>query len=306
MSDTLLTESARVKSLEKTFLSREVLERLASAASLPVALAELEPTCYRFPQHHPDIKELTEFFERHRLALLALAGEILPAEVFRWFCFRYDLENLRLVLNVGRQPLQEKAISPFSLLGGEKFRGQGENPSFPMPELSSLLLKEASRQTPEAAARASQEFFHLWQKMTVSLQNSFLLRYLALEIDFFNLSLFLWKQTSGESFDWKNLVSGGRVCPENYQELSRLWSVFQKNYRGLKTPVTAETWEREYVAAAIRLLKEVRVVAYGVEVLVGYLLAREIEISGLQKLLLGKAYGLPVEVLREWIYPVYG
>jgi len=302
-----LVQSARVKAKEKTFLSREVLEKVAGAATFQAALLELEGTVYRFSQQEVKPAGICSFFDAKRLSLLKEAEELLPEKVYQWFRFRYDLENLRLITNSGWDSLSGKNFTVLGLITGNNLiKAWQEKKNLEIPDLWQPLLKKLIVSPTElTAVSVFKEFFQLSRNLVLSFQNSFLTRYQALEIDFFNLSVFLWKQFSGEVLDWRNLVEGGMVQPGKYQEFSSLMAAFQSNYHSVSPSVNARTWEREYVMAALELLRPVRRLPYGLEVVTAYLFAREIEIKGLQKLLLGKAYGLPAEILQEWLYPVY-
>ncbi|MCM8768625.1 MAG: V-type ATPase subunit, partial [Candidatus Omnitrophica bacterium] len=299
----IIVQSARVKALEKTFLTRQQLEKVAAAPTLQAALGELDSTPYRFGQALASPADICLFFDSVRANLMAQAKELLPVRLYQWYRFRYDIGTLRLIFNAGVESLLPKG-SPFTLVSeGNLGLALKEKKVIREPEVWQILSRRViSAQGPAAAAESYQEFFRLWVNLVANWKSEFLSRYQSLEIDFFNLSLFLQKEETGMALERKNLVAGGQVNPGIYLEPSRLWKAFPTYYSGISPPVTSQTWEKEKVKTAMRLLREARRVAAGVEVLVAYLLAREIEITGLQKLLLGKAAGLPPEMLGEWIY----
>ncbi|MCM8757024.1 MAG: V-type ATPase subunit, partial [Candidatus Omnitrophica bacterium] len=111
----IIVQSARVKALEKTFLTRQQLEKVAAAPTLQAALGELDSTPYRFGQALASPADICLFFDSVRANLMAQAKELLPVRLYQWYRFRYDIGTLRLIFNAGVESLLPKG-SPFTLV----------------------------------------------------------------------------------------------------------------------------------------------------------------------------------------------
>ena len=69
--------------------------------------------------------------------------------------------------------------------------------------------------------------------------------------------------------------------------------------RAAETDGTAAALERAADDELMEVAREAKMVSFGAEILVGYLIAREYEVKNLRILLAGKSVGLTTDALRE-------
>ena len=310
MKKDILAESGKIKSLEKTFLTLPFLKKLTGTPDIYVFLSELERSFYPLPKTFNNAKEVISFFDAEREKLLQEEKKSLSYELVCFFAMKSDFHNLRVFVKelFGEEQKETYSFSgmvePFTMK--EAFM-TGNTARIP------VILKKTVREASKLESTNVNDYFLFLQKryyrisrkLIESQHSEFLNEYIKIETDFINLSTFILKKSCAEKIQKKELLEYGKIRPEKYMEEETLWKSVNSEYPGIKTPMTEENFEKEKDAAIINFLKQARSIPYGIEVIFSYYVAREKEINNLQRLLIGKFYNVPPEILKNWIITPY-
>ena len=318
-----LSLSARVRAMENDLLTAEQLEQLITAKSDDEArkllqsfgYGELEPT-------HP------EAIDADLTAVRAEALEDLGAgfpdsghlDVFK---IKYDYHNVKALLKADAMGAEAGAmLTDLGRVPAGALAGQAKN----LSELDDMpgYLGDAAREgyeilsatrDPQLADIAVDRWYFRDMLETAEQTGSeFLCGYVRLQIDCSNLRTLVRTLRMGKNADFLRgvLFDGGDVAPD---ELLR---VSMNNGGGLAelyapTPLASAAEEGAKAAAGGALtefekrcddavsayLDAARLIPFGEEPAIAYLAARETEYMNLRIVLMGRAVGVPADVIRS-------
>ena len=320
-----------IRVLEKRFFSKAVLDRLLSSSSLVEAGRILSETGYssEFTDLN-NVKQAEKLLEQEwneTLTLISkLTWESYWIDLFRK---RIDYHNLKVLF---KNKLIEKSDSSFLCEGGfipidilEK-EIQSEKEETVSPFLDRAIKKVKTVISSSVAPyyiditleKLEQEE---WELVFKEHRNSFLQEWRLLEIDLFNLDAFLCVKFLNQdaSFLKDVFIPGGRFeslflirlleepWETVYKELRKTGynEIVSNSVRDLEEGWGFVSWERNCQEMKWHMLQPVRLHAFGVEVLFAYLFFKEIELSVVRKILVGRANGLEREVIKKGVPDVF-
>ncbi|RKY30841.1 MAG: hypothetical protein DRP67_03705 [Candidatus Omnitrophota bacterium] len=299
----IIFESGRIKSLEKKFLSRTDFEKIIDAPDFKSSLSEIEKGFYRLK----DItlcQQIINFFESEREKLIKEIEQTLPENLSNFFKIKYDFHNLKVFLKE-RFGIKGNEIYSFSgIVDPYSLKYSLENRDFDIiPEiLKDTLMEFAEIKSDNPDTYFSflrKEYYRIIKNLIEKEKNGFLNGYISIEIDFANISSFLLKKQKDE------LIDGGNIKKEDFYDEKKLWKSVKEFYPYVEVPIKEKDYEKVKKNAIINFLKSSRRIGYGIEVIFSYFSARFIEMENLQRILIGKFYNLPSQILKDWIIDCY-
>ena len=319
--------SARIHAMENKLLTRERMERMLSARSAEEASKVLAECGYGdFPSLTPAAIEHT--LDAARLALFAELRRAAPdPAIVDVFCIKYDYHNAKvllkaeatgqspdeLLLDAGRYPavrLKEDYLqgdlSRYSAAFAQAVAQAKELlASSGDPQSADLLLDRAYYTEMLAAAKAA--------------RSPFLEGYVRLSIDSVNLRSVVRAARMGKGPDFlrRVLLPEGNVKTDSLLAAGAgaadLAGVFAHTYLTAAAQEGAEAmrggsltqFERLCDNALTAYLSQGKRVAFGEHPLIGYLYAKENELTTIRIILTGRLAGLDAETIRERLRESY-
>ena len=319
--------SARIHAMETKLLTRDRMERMLSARSAEEAAKVLAECGYGdFPSLTPAAIEPT--LDAARLALFAELRRAAPdPAIVDVFCIKYDYHNAKvlvkaeatgqspdaLLLDAGRYPaarLKEDYVqgdlSRYSATFAQAVAQAKELlASSGDPQAADLLLDQAYYTEMLAAARAA--------------RSPFLEGYVRLSIDSVNLRSVVRAARMGKGPDFlrRVLLPEGNVKTDSLLAAGAgaadLAGVFAHTYLTAAAQEGAEAmrggsltqFERLCDNALTAYLSQGKRVAFGEHPLIGYLYAKENELTTIRIILTGRLAGLDAETIRERLRESY-
>ena len=322
-----LALTSRIKAMENSLLSRERLEEMIQAKSDEEVAKVLEECGYpRLSAQRPE--EMDQALTAAREAMMADLGDCAPDRRFTdIFRVKYDYHNLkallkaqamgtdpaRVLVSLGRVPAEtmhqavysgEEALPPrleeALAEAREVLQTTGD------PQLSDIVLDR----------RCYAEILALAEETG----SDFLTGYVRVMIDAVNLRALVRTLRMGKSPEFLDtvLLEGGTVPTDTVRSLAAArGSGMGEVYGPTALAEAAEAgaaalnggaltaFEKRCDDAVSGYLDKAKYVAFGEEPLVGYLAARETELTNLRIVLMGRAAGLEPDVIRERLREAY-
>ena len=319
--------SARIHAMENKLLTRERMERMLSARSAEEASKVLSECGYGdFPSLTPAAIEHT--LDAARLALFAELRRAAPdPAIVDVFCIKYDYHNAKVLLKAeatGQSPdelLLDAGRYPAGRLKEDYLQGDLSRYSATFaqavaqakellassgdPQAADLLLDRAYYTEMLAAAKAA--------------RSPFLEGYVRLSIDSVNLRSVVRAARMGKGPDFlrRVLLPEGNVKTDSLLAAGAgaadLAGVFAHTYLTAAAQEGAEAmrggsltqFERLCDNALTAYLSQGKRVAFGEHPLIGYLYAKENELTTIRIILTGRLAGLDAETIRERLRESY-
>ena len=321
-----LSISARVRAMENRLLTRERMERMLDAKDTAEA-AKLLSECGYGELSALTPAALEEVLAQAQARAFGDLGSMVPdqslLDVFR---IKYDYHNVKVLLKA-----QATGADPGRLLvGSGRWGAAALAEAFQKGDLRSCtdLFRAAVDHAREALAAGGDpqkaDFIldrACFQELTRAAGESgsaFVQGYVALTIDVANLRSAVRSARMGKGTDFLRqvLVPGGTVDPKELAALreGELAARFQSGRLGQAASVGAglmggggdlTEFERLCDNAVVAYLAESKRVAFGEAPVVGYLYAREAELTAVRILMMGRMAGLDGDVIRERLRDCY-
>jgi len=321
---------ARIKALETRLLDRGHFDRMINASSGEEAVKALSETDYGSA-----IAELADIhdFERILVAQLKEAYDLLMKispnpELIAMLALRYDVHNLKVLFKAKFLGVKSDLLIPV----GTHDLGKLE---YAVNEDDFRYLQEKLRR---AAAKISEEFLVnrdpqvidltldrvLYEQMIFSVRelgSEFIEGLFIRQIDLTNLKTLVRVKRMGvdREFVKKALLPNGSIS------VARLKAAFDEPLESLISMLAStayaelakqgiQEWLDKGTASLLEklsddfitnYLRQGKWIPFGVEPLIGYLWAKEIEVKNIRIVLVGKINKLPAEAIRERLRDVY-
>ena len=313
--------SARVRAMENRLLTRERLDRMIDARDDGEARKVLSECGYR------EDLELDEALRQARAQVFQDLERAVPdPRLVEILQIKYDYHNAKAILKaqaVGTDPerllLAGGRYDPRELL--DRWRREERLPCSPafaraMEEAAGLLAD--SRDPQQVDLLLDRACYEEMGELAGELDSPFLQGYVRLSVDAANLRTAVRVYRMGREGDFlrRALLPGGGVSPQSVAAARReaLDEVFaagplaQAARLGSKLlqsggPLTE--FERECDDALTGYLAAARRVPFGEEPVIGYLYAREQELTAIRSIFAGRAAGLDGETIRARLRRTY-
>lgn len=323
---------ARVRVLETKLLSRERIERMVDAPSAADVLRILSETDYASL-----VAELASPYEYEKLLaqetkqVHAFIEEISPNTVITdLFFLKYDFHNLKVLLKdkylengADSLPITEMGTIPLETLEAGIVSQDYEGlPPFMIPAVEKIdhmfTLRIDPQQIDIILDRAMYEYIF---KVCVKEKNSFVIEYFRRQVDFINIRSFLRVKRLGRGFDFLEelFLPYGKLDITFYSDLidqpyeQLIADLSHSFYDGIIVQGVEDftrdgnltTFERLMDNYLLDYVRAAKANPFGIEPILGYLLAKENEIKLIRIIMVGKINNIPTEKIRERLRDVY-
>ncbi len=317
-----------LREIEKTLLTKEQWQRAVDAPDVNEALRFMGGE-YNFASlHNPDEYEpllqvkLKATYER----FYTLAPERETVDILN---LKYVFHNLKVMAkaeiseharqNSGGIISRVAAVTPEEIRAGEK----GEAPEYAVNAYREMLDAYALNRDPQAIDMAGDRLMYARMlELAEGLQNAFILKYVQMSIDIYNLRLLVRAKNmqKGARFLRDSLLPGGLTgtdfMKESYDKpFDAIAARCYYAYFGDAVRLSEESYEKNKNFATLEKLTDnlitahlagAKYIAFGPEPLFAYLAALENEIRQIRIVITCKINGISEDVLRERLRDLYG
>lgn len=323
-----IQSSTRLRVLEKEFLKSENFIRISETDTLEDALRSLSDTVYNkyinklsSPTEYEYIlkEELTSFYDE----LFDISPSKIPVKLLT---LKYFYHNLKVLIkeDIGKKDLKDlyMNIGDFDLkeYRDALIKGSRKNKYFELITIVEELYQE--KKDPQLIdIYLDNAYFTELLELAKESKVDLFIKYAKNLIDFTNIRTLLRakKQEKSPEFLKSIIIEGGNVREETYldllnRDISSDTDAFKKLeiYKYIKEALDSfkergnlSDFEREMDNYFIDLIKDVKYITYGPEVVFANALAKEIEIKNLRIILVSKLNGLKSEFIREKLRDTY-
>ncbi|MDU7151997.1 MAG: V-type ATP synthase subunit C [Peptoniphilus grossensis] len=323
-----IQSSTRLRVMEKELLKSENFIRASETETLEDALRSLSDTVYNkyinkisSPTEYEYIlkEEITRFYDE--------LFDISPSKIpIRLITLKYFYHNLKVIIkeDIGKKDLKDlyMNIGDFDLkeYRDALVKGNKRNKNIELIQRVEEIYEE--KKDPQLIdIYLDNAYFTELLELAEESQVDLFIEYAKNLIDFTNIRTLLRakKQEKDVEFLRQIIIEGGNVRKETYldllnREVSSDTDVFKKLeiYKYIKEALDSfkergnlSDFEREMDNYFIDLIKDVKYITYGPEVIFANVLAKEMEIKNLRIILVSKLNGLDSEFIREKLRDTY-
>ena len=323
-----IQSSTRLRVMEKELLKSENFIRASETETLEDALRSLSDTVYN--KYINKISSPTEYEYILKEELRRFYDELFdisPSKIpIRLITLKYFYHNLKVIIkeDIGKKDLKDlyMDIGDFDLkeYRDALVKGSKKNKYFELIQRVEEIYEE--KKDPQLIdIYLDNAYFTELLELAEESQVDLFIEYAKNLIDFTNIRTLLRakKQEKDVEFLRQIIIEGGNVRKETYldllnRELSSDTDVFKKLeiYKYIKEALDSfkergnlSDFEREMDNYFIDLIKDVKYITYGPEVIFANVLAKEMEIKNLRIILVSKLNGLDSEFIREKLRDTY-
>lgn len=293
--------SGKINSLEKKFIESEKLKKIVESKTFEEFVNILEGSFFKIPSHIANPDEIFKFFENERMKLVEEIEEINDEKIIIFFLLKYDYYNLSLLI---------ENKDDFSFYGTLNFYtlkyAFEKNDLSKIPEYlkEGFLICKSKNSIEEKLLFLKNSFYKKIYEIAEIL-SEFIKNYVRIEIDFANVQNYLNRKLHDKKTDIRDFIKGGFIKPEKFLDETSLLESISLKYKNLELPLNEENIEKERYKILIKYLKEGRIKPYGIDKIISFYLAREIELENLQRIAISKFYRVSESFLNKILIPPY-
>lgn len=318
-----LAVSARIRAMENRLLTRDRMDRMIEARDEAEAMKILSECGYPEGNGLEQVLTLVRADTFHDLSRAVPDGRLV--DIFR---LKYDYHNGKTILKAQAKGVDARRL----LLPGGRWDGEDLLERWRREDLRgcTTVFRRAMEQASAALAEngdPQQADLILdracYEEMTAlarQLESPFLQGYVRLSVDVANLRTAVRVYRMGLEGDFlrQALIPGGNVSEqtlsaargESLGELFRTGLLAQAAELGVKAAQPGggglTAFEKACDDALTAYLANARLVAFGMEPVIGYLHAKEAELTAIRTIFAGRAAGLDGDTIRQRLRETYG
>lgn len=333
-TDTRYTYSvARIRALERRLLDRARIEMMLEARTAQDVLKILAETDYgSLLAEVKDVHQYEIILGMERKKVFELLRKIAPQkEIIDIFAVRYDFHNFKVLLKAKYlgELAAELTVDAGTIDPGKLEKMVAEDDWRDLPANYRKAVETAVsgfNQTGDPQAFSfllDSAMFEILIDLAKQSGSEYLVNYYRIQIDLLNIGAFLRVKNLKKSREFLDnvLLANGtiekRVFLLLYNEpepadalISRLnltdyAPIVEEGARFWAKHRTTTHFEKLADNYLLEFVKNAKLVVFGVEPLLAYLVAKEIEIRVIRMIMVGKLNGIPAEDIRERLRDVY-
>jgi len=322
---------ARVRAIERKLLDKSKIDRMVDAKSAGEAMKILGEADYGLSKRDTDnVSDYEELLDEENKKVYSILKEIAPEpEIFKLFLLKNDYHNAKVIIK-----------SEF--LGHEADDILVDSGSIPANKLKFMIKDRNMADMPQIMRKAVEECIDVFNRTgdpqvidiildkatyrqmseeAASIGNKFINNLVKVYIDLANIKIFLRVKKMGKSWDFlqKMLLDGGsidnKVYLQSLQEpldnfinairFTPYGSFCEEGIEAYKNTGSLTKFEKLSDNYILSFVKSSRFIAFGVEPLIGYLIAKEAEIKNARIIMVGKVNKIPGDIIRERLRDTY-
>jgi V/A-type H+-transporting ATPase subunit C len=292
--------SGKIISLEKKFIDSERLKKIIESKTFEEFVNALEGSFFKIPSVS-NVSGILNFFESERIKLFEEIRKINDERIINFFSLKYDYYNLSLIV------LNKENFSFYGVLNPYTLKYAFEkNDLSKIPDIlfESFAICKSKIPLDEKLLYLKNDYFKKIQIIAEKI-SKFTENYLKIEIDFANIQNYLNRKLSEKKINKNDFIKGGFIRIENFIDEASLWKEISFKYKKIEIPLNEENIERERYKTLIEFLKIGRIKPYGIDKIISFYKAREIEIENMQKIAISKFYRESEDFLKKISFPLY-
>ncbi len=321
----------RTRVLETRLLDRTKIERMVDVKNAEDVIKVLSETDYGTSiSEMRDIYDYESILLKETVKTYAYIREVSPEpELTNIFLLKYDIHNLKvllksmllgeendyLLMHIGTIPVTKlkeavkerdfKSLHPRVAEGVVDILNSFE--SQPDPQYIDLILDKS--------------LYNAMYEMAAKFKNNFLREYLSNQIDLINIKSFVRIKAVGYGRDYlsKVIIKNGNISLDffdrNFDEpvdilsdkllSTKYHKVIEEGLESYAATKTLTRFEKLADDFIFEIAKRGKYIAFGIEPLVGYIMAKENEVKIIRIIMVGKINQIPNELIRERLRDVY-
>lgn len=322
-----LFASSRIKCIEKNLLSREKLERMSDAKSAGDALRLLNE--FGWPEiARPTMAAVEEVLTTRRSEAFALVRNMaLEKRLPDVFLVKYDYHNLKTLLkSEATGENSDNSLIDSGMFSCRRLKIMLQDDKY--PGMSKIMVRSIAEGRDVLARTQDPQLLDLVLDKAMyaemldiagSLSSKFLMDYVVLMIDSVNLRTYVRSRRMGKGAEiFRHALIPGGIASisrllgdvsadviESAFFISPLAAVAGIGARALRGEESLSAVDLACDNALLKHLKGAKYIAYGTEILIGYLGAVEAELTSVRTVLAGRIAGLSAETIRERLRETY-
>jgi V/A-type H+-transporting ATPase subunit C len=321
--------TARVRSIEKNLLTKGKIEKMLDVKTLPEAIKILKEC-----EYGESDSEMFDTFEELLSSEQRKTNDFIKSiaprpEIFDIFLYPYDYQNLKvllkaeyletnadhLLIDAGTIPTAKLKV----IVRERNYIALTESMSHALHDAIDVFGRTSDPQMIDLIF--DQACFADMQKGAIASESSFLIGYVQTLIDTINIKSFVRVKKMGKSWEFftKIFIKGGKIAQQlfisGYEESLDQFAE-RLNYLGFGQTVRLgaekleETGkftelERQCDNKLIDFVKQAKYISFGIEPLVGYMVAKDNEIKTARIILSGKMAKIKTDKIRERVRETY-
>lgn len=258
-----------------------------------------------------------------------ISGLTQDAELTDLFILRNDFHNVKVTFKKklgakaeGGQYLAPSLVNRVELVEALETGNFGRLPPLlagALPRIETIFSSEKNIQLVETTL----DEIYLSHCLQVSqlAKCEFLEKLFSIQIDLTNIKTFLRlrEMAKGRDFLEKCLISGGVLEKEQFLKsfeaslesfvdslrFKDYYEIVKGGVENLKRSGSFSLLEKLFDDYVLDFVKKAKYITFGIEPLIGYLVAKEMEVKNLRTVVVGKFNGLPPEVIKERLRKIY-
>ena len=322
---------SRIRAIERKLLDKGKLDRMVDAKSPEEALKVLQEADYgNLGSDTANIYEYENLLGEEYKKVYNLLKEIAPEpDVFDLFLISNDYHNLKVLLKAEFSGQDDNGL----LI---------ESGSIPSGKLKTMIRDRNMSNMPAIMKNAVEESIETYNKTldpqvidiildkasfkqmkdtSIKSGNKFIKDLVTLFIDLANIKVFLRVKALNKSFDFlqKILIAEGSINIKLFignldnpldsfidaLQFTSIGAFLQEGIENFKSTGTLTKFEKLSDNSIMDYVKKSKYVSLGIEPLVGYLMAKEMEIRNARIVMVGKINNISNEVIKERLREAY-
>lgn len=316
-----LYATTRIRSLERTLLNHERMERMLEAKSIDELTKILGEMGFNISGTSPHDIEIA--IAKSREETFQLIYDLSPIhELVDVFRLRYDYHNIKSLLKSEAMGVDAEKL----LIHAGRFSVHAMQSMIRQMEYRDMspIMRDAVEKSRELLARTNDPqladfsldhaYFKEMRFAAERSESTFLIGYVRLLIDVFNLRALVraTRQNKGADFLRSALIAGGNVDTSRFISATGGEATLKDLFAGSSLEAAAEAgalaisgeagftrFERLCDNVLMSYLNSAHYVAFGDAPLIAYLAAKESDITAIRIIMAGKLQDLPAEEIRE-------
>ncbi|MBP7072527.1 MAG: V-type ATP synthase subunit C [Clostridia bacterium] len=321
----------RTRALETKLLDKAKIERMIEARNADEVIKILYETEYAGSiSEMKSIDDYESVLSKELLNTYKLLAEISPVpELTNLFQMRYDIHNLKTLLKSSYLDEEnDELLSEIGTIPVQQLKGMVKDKNF--VDLDPVLRKCVEEVVGEFTVNPDPQLidvaldkglYNLMYKVARDNKSSFLTDYISAQIDLINIKSLVRVKSMGygREFLKKVILDNGKldyaffsdIFDESletlidrlaYKDYGKVVEEGISNYMRTKSLTRFEKLSDDFI---FELAKKGKYVAFGIEPLIGYLMAKENETKIIRMIMVGKINEIPNELIRERLRDVY-
>ena len=321
----------RIRALETKLLDKAKIERMIEAKNADEIIKILYETEYASSISEMNgVDDYETVLSKELSKTYELLREISPVpELTNLFLFRYDIHNLKTLLKssyLGEE--NNELLSDIGTIPTQRLKEMVKEKEF--RDLDPMIRECVEEVVGEFTVNPDPQLidvtldkclYNLMYKTALNNKSNFLMEYISTQIDLINIKSLVRVKSMGYGRDFlkKVILSNGKLDYAFFNDIfdESLETLIDRlafkdygkvveegitNYIKTKSLTKFEKLSDDFI---FELAKKGKYVAFGIEPLVGYLMAKENESKIIRMIMVGKINEIPNELIRERLRDVY-